>query len=171
MAYNDIKFKDENGRPYGIKQANNQPMVINSSKVMEIVQGNITGASFIHKFGRTPDFDTTDNFATVWDGAEDGEVWEKMVYTYSTTADIDSLVSSDNSDTQDVEVRIKEKVVIIEQVVEEHIKEKQAVSLSASAYVKRKKRRKSSSVSNKDRPREKKRHRTQSIVPNRSNVD
>jgi hypothetical protein len=69
---------------------------------LSIAKGNVTGTSFIHKFGNAPDFDTVDSEVTVWDGAEDGAAWELMGYTYSTTADIDSVSSSDAGDTQTV---------------------------------------------------------------------
>lgn len=78
--------------------------VASLSNELAIAEGNITGKSFIHKFGAALDFDIGDGFVTVWDGAKDGVVWEKMNYTYSTTADIDSLSSSDNGDTQDIEI-------------------------------------------------------------------
>lgn len=72
---------------------------------LAIAKGEVTGSSFIHKFGAAPDFDIADGFVTVWDGAEDGEPYESMVYTYSTTADIDSVSAEDAGDTQDIEVQ------------------------------------------------------------------
>ena len=69
---------------------------------MSIAQGNVTGVSKVNKWGYAPDFDTGDNEVTVWDGAEDGATWELMRYVYSTTADIDSISSSDNTDDQDI---------------------------------------------------------------------
>jgi len=71
---------------------------------LEIARGNISGVSFIHKFGKAPDFDSGDGFVTCWDGANDGNTNE-MQYNYSATADIDSLSSSNNGDTQDIEVQ------------------------------------------------------------------
>lgn len=75
------------------------------SEGMSIAKGIVSGHSFIHKFGSAPAFDITDGFVTVWDGAEDGTVWELMQYVYSTTADIDSISSTAAGDTQDVEVQ------------------------------------------------------------------
>jgi len=79
--------------------------ISDNSSGLSIAQGNVTGHSFIHKFGTAPNFDIADGFVTVWDGAEDDEVWEQMNYIYSTTADIDSISSSDSGDTQDIEVQ------------------------------------------------------------------
>jgi len=70
--------------------------------LIEVEKGNVPGHSIIHKFGKAPDFDTTDGFVTVWDGAEDGTAWESMVKSYSTTADIDSIISSSAADTVQV---------------------------------------------------------------------
>lgn len=72
---------------------------------LAIAKGEVPGYSFIHKFGRAPDFDVEDGFVTVWDGAEDDQAYEAMVYTYSTTADIDFLSAEDDGDTQLVEVQ------------------------------------------------------------------
>lgn len=58
----------------------------------------------INKFGSAPDFDTGDGEVTIWDGADDGGIAE-MQYNYSSTADIDSVSSSDAGDSQDVEIQ------------------------------------------------------------------
>jgi hypothetical protein len=79
--------------------------VHNRGDGLSIAQGAITGNTFVHKFGNAPDFDTADGYVTVWDGAEDGEPYENMVYDYSTTADIDYISAEDNGDTQDVEIQ------------------------------------------------------------------
>jgi len=71
---------------------------------LSIAQGLITGTAFIHKFGSAPDFDFGDGVVDIWDGADDGNL-NQMNYVYSTSADIDSLVSSDDTDAQDVEVQ------------------------------------------------------------------
>ena len=71
---------------------------------LAIASGDVTGVSFIHKFGNTPDFDSGDLKVTIWDGANDGGINE-MQYNYSTSAIIDSLSSSSGSDTVDVEVQ------------------------------------------------------------------
>jgi len=79
--------------------------VANVEDGLAIAKGDVTGTTFIHKFGAAPDFDTGDGFVTVWDGAEDGEAWQLMNYIYSTTAAIDSVSSTDNGDTQEVEIQ------------------------------------------------------------------
>jgi hypothetical protein len=71
---------------------------------LAIAKGDVSGTTFEHKFGNAPDFDSTDLTVTVWDGAEDGTAWENMVYDYSTTADIDSISSSNAGDTQEITV-------------------------------------------------------------------
>jgi len=61
---------------------------------LEIAQGNVEGVTFVNKFGENPAVPT--GGADIWDfgGA----------YTFSTTADIDTVSSSSGSDTQDVVV-------------------------------------------------------------------
>ena len=73
------------------------------SNGLDIAKGNVTGHTYYHKFGLAPDFDTEDNAVDVWDGANDG-LHNLMTHTYSTTADIDSLSSSNNGDTQTIVV-------------------------------------------------------------------
>lgn len=72
---------------------------------LAIAKGDVIGTTFVHKFGNAKDFDTADNEVTIWDGAEDGEPWELMNYVYSTTADIDSISSSSNSDSQNISIQ------------------------------------------------------------------
>jgi len=79
--------------------------ISNNSSGLAIAKGDVTGHSFIHKFGAAPDFDSSDGFVTVWDGAEDDEDYEAMNMTYSATADIDYAVAEDNGDTQDIEIQ------------------------------------------------------------------
>lgn len=71
---------------------------------LAIAKGDVTGTGFTHKFGNAPDFDTSDNEVTIWDGANDSDI-DEMQYNYSTTADIDSISSSNNSDTVDIEIQ------------------------------------------------------------------
>ena len=78
--------------------------VANVENGLSIAKGDVVGTSFIHKFGNAPDYDTTDNEVTVWDGANDADQ-AVMSYTYSTTADIDRISSSNNGDTQDIEIQ------------------------------------------------------------------
>jgi hypothetical protein len=70
---------------------------------LPISKGDVTGTSYMHKFGQAADFDVADGYVDVWDGANDGAD-NIMNYTYSTTADIDSLSSSSTGDTQTIRV-------------------------------------------------------------------
>lgn len=77
--------------------------ISDNSSGLSIAQGDVTGHSFIHKFGAAPDFDTGDGFVTIWDGANDAGINE-MQYNYSTSAAIDSIVST-STDTVDIEIQ------------------------------------------------------------------
>jgi len=79
--------------------------VTDAESGLAIAKGDVANTGFVHKFGNAPDFDTADGDVTVWDGADDGTAWENMVYDYSITADIDSISSENNSDTQDLEIQ------------------------------------------------------------------
>jgi len=75
---------------------------------LEIARGTVPGMSFIHKFGEAGNIDTADGFVDVWDGATDLAGLTKTSmdqYTYSTTADIDSVSSSSASDTTNLEIQ------------------------------------------------------------------
>ncbi|MCP4365426.1 MAG: hypothetical protein GY800_09040 [Planctomycetes bacterium] len=76
-----------------------------NSSGLSIAEGKVPGKTFIHKFGSAPQFDKNDGFVTVWDGAEEGEPYEAMVPTYSTTDDIDYIVAENNGDTQAIEIQ------------------------------------------------------------------
>lgn len=98
-------YIDENGVSYGVpKDSDGHPLFSDAHSRLNIAQGNVVGTSVIHKFGQAPDFDTSDGSVIIWDGANDAGA-NLMNYTYSTTADIDSLSSSDNGDTQLIEVQ------------------------------------------------------------------
>lgn len=79
--------------------------VANAEDGLSIAKGAVVGTTFIHKFGAALDFDVGDGFVSIWDGAEDNTAWENMTYTYSTSADIDTISSDDNGDTQDLEIQ------------------------------------------------------------------
>lgn len=79
--------------------------ISDNSSGLSIAQGNVTGLSFIHKFGNAPDFDQSDGQVTIWDGAEDGAAWELMNYIYSSTADIDSISSSNAGDNHNINIQ------------------------------------------------------------------
>jgi hypothetical protein len=73
---------------------------------LAIAQGNVIGKTFVHKFGNAPDFDTGDGEVTIWDGANDGLLaGGAMNYTYSATANIGLLSSSNAGDSQDIEIQ------------------------------------------------------------------
>lgn len=79
--------------------------ISDNSDGLSIAEGNVTGKTFIHKFGEAPDFDTGDGEVTVWDGANDALLGGgAMSYIYSSTADIGLLSSSSGSDTGDIEI-------------------------------------------------------------------
>lgn len=78
--------------------------VTDAENGLAISKGVVTDTTFIHKFGNAPDFDTTDGAVTVWDGANDAGI-NLMDYIYSSTADIDSISSSNNGDTQNIEIQ------------------------------------------------------------------
>jgi hypothetical protein len=77
--------------------------VTDAENGLAIAKGEVGGTSFIHKFGNAPDFDIADGLVTIWDGANDA-INTPMQYVYSATNDIDSISSSDNGDTQDIEI-------------------------------------------------------------------
>jgi hypothetical protein len=98
-----ITGKDENDVFRNVNVTEDGYLAISdNSDGLSIAEGNVTGKTFVHKFGNAPDFDTADNEVTVWDGAEDNTAWELMRYVYSTTADIDSISSDNSADTQEV---------------------------------------------------------------------
>jgi hypothetical protein len=72
---------------------------------LAIAKGDVTGHSEMHKFGKAPDYDQADGFVTVWGGADDGQLWENMVYDYSATANIQYISSDNAGDTFDLEVQ------------------------------------------------------------------
>ena len=87
----------------GILIDTDNPLPVTSG--LSIAKGDISGYSVIHKFGNAPDFDTGDNEVTIWDGAADGVLWEKMNYTWSNSANIDSISSSNGGDNQLIEIQ------------------------------------------------------------------
>jgi hypothetical protein len=97
--------KDPNGIFQNVNTTEDGDLTISdNSSGLAIAQGKVTGTSFIHKFGFSPDFDQADGFATVWDGSNDADIAE-MEYTYSTSNAIDSISSTDTGDTQDIEIQ------------------------------------------------------------------
>ena len=74
--------------------------------MLEIARGNVVNHSVIHKFGKATDFGEGDGDVTIWDGANDAYTGTgtAMQYTYSATADISQLSSTDGGDTQVIEI-------------------------------------------------------------------
>ena len=82
--------------------------ISDNSSGLSIAEGNVTGKTFVHKFGEAPDFDETDGEVTMWDGANDSLLGGgAMAYTFSPddTADIGLVSSSDAGDTQTIEIQ------------------------------------------------------------------
>ncbi len=78
--------------------------VTDAENGLAIAKGDVANTEFIHKFGYAPEFATADNTIDIWDGADESGI-DEMVYTYSATAAIDSLSSSNDTDTQDIEIQ------------------------------------------------------------------
>jgi len=100
-----MNFLSNNGqRQPGELSADGNLKITDAENALAIAMGNVTGSSVVHKFGKTRDFDSGDGYVTIWDGADDAlyDGSSPMNYTYSTSADIDSISSSDNSDTEDI---------------------------------------------------------------------
>ena len=80
--------------------------IANAEDSLEIAKGNVTGTSFIHKFGNAGDFDADDNDVTVWDCADNATaIVTLMNAVYSATDDIDSISSTNAGDGQDIEIQ------------------------------------------------------------------
>lgn len=84
---------------------------------LAIAKGEVAGTGFIAKFGNAHDFDTSDGFVNIWDGADDANT-NIMQYTYSTVTDINRISSSDNGDTQQVTITgLDENWVEVTQII------------------------------------------------------
>jgi hypothetical protein len=84
--------------------ASNNLRVANVEDGLSIAKGDVANTSFVHKFGDAPDFDVTDGYVTIWDGANDAGL-NAMVYTYSTTADITQVSSSNAGEATETEIQ------------------------------------------------------------------
>lgn len=69
---------------------------------LDIARGYVSNHTYVKKFGLAENIDTADGYVDIWDGCNVAAA--SKTYTFSTAADIDSLSSSDNGDTQDVTV-------------------------------------------------------------------
>ncbi len=77
--------------------------VIKNNIGLEIAKGNVSGVSFIHKFGNATTIQISDNFIDIWDGVENANA--NNSYTFSTTADITKISSSDVGDIVNIEIQ------------------------------------------------------------------
>lgn len=68
---------------------------LQSANTLEIARNNIKGYSGVNKFGENDDIDT---------GTAEDLIVQGGTLTFSTTADIDTLTSSDNADTQSITI-------------------------------------------------------------------
>ena len=74
----------------------------NAEDTINIARGNVAGYSTVHKFGRGSNINTADGLVDLWDGAEYDVALK--TYTFSTTADIDTLSSESTADTEPIEI-------------------------------------------------------------------
>jgi hypothetical protein len=81
----------------------NNLRVSDAENGLAIAKGDVAGTSYIHKFGAANSFDVDDGFVDIWDGANNAGP-DIMHYTFSTSAIIDSLSSSNAGDTQDISI-------------------------------------------------------------------
>jgi hypothetical protein len=102
-----IVGQNPDGVPTNVRVTSDGDLSItDNSNGLSIAEGSVTGKSFIHKFGKSPDFDILDGFVNIWDGANDALLsGGAMGYTYSSTADIGIISSSSASDTGEVEIQ------------------------------------------------------------------
>jgi len=99
-----LSGEDEDNVFQNVKTTRDGALTItDNSNGLAISEGLVTGKSPLHKFGIAPDFDTSDLVVTIWDGADDAGI-DQMEYIFSTTDDIDSLISTDNTDAVDIVV-------------------------------------------------------------------
>jgi len=106
LAINVIKAKKPNGSYQSIGSSTDGNLLVHDAEnPSAIAFGDVEGKATVQKFGNAPDFDTDDGQITVWDGASDSPDIDVMQYVYSVTADIDSVISSDTGDLQDVEIQ------------------------------------------------------------------
>lgn len=78
----------------------NNLRITDAESGLAISKGEVDGTDFTHKFGDAINFDASDGVVHVWDGADNGQPWEQMIYTFPIGENVDSLSSSDNTDTE-----------------------------------------------------------------------
>jgi len=86
-----VALRDANGRDLELTTNSNVPVEPQTDYILEVTKGNVSGHEGVYKFGNNPDIDT---------GTDPEDVWSYGgLYTFSTSADIDSFSSSSSSDT------------------------------------------------------------------------
>ena len=94
-SQNKPRLEDPNG-DWVYSKANELGYQMNSDFPLEVSRGNVSGYSFVEKFGENPDIGT---------GTDPEDIWSfGGIYTFSTTDDIDRLSSSSASDTEDITI-------------------------------------------------------------------
>jgi len=79
--------------------------ISDNSSWLAIAEWKVSWKTFIHKFGTAPLFNKNDWFITIWDWAEDWEIYEAMSMTYSLTNDIDFIVCDEIWFTEPMEIQ------------------------------------------------------------------
>lgn len=82
-------------------------MSFSESIALGIADSLIPNLGTIHKFGNASDIDTADitPYATIWDGTCSAIPAKIAQYTYSSTANIDTLSSTNAGDTQEIVIQ------------------------------------------------------------------
>ncbi len=88
-----IQLQDENGVAYGIKHVKNKPRVSSMDYLYDIAEGNISGHTAFSKFGRVSGI--SNNLVDIWAG----EGGTPSIYTFATTTERLSIVSTSASDS------------------------------------------------------------------------
>lgn len=87
MAW-EVRFQDETGSHYGIKNIDGKPRVSAMPYTYDIAEGNVADHTAVRRFGHNAD--VAASFETVWNGSN--------LYTYLTSGVTLRLVSSSNND-------------------------------------------------------------------------
>jgi len=102
-----VRIVDEFG---GILKLTPDNKMAVSDSALDVSRGNILGQTFVEKFGENSDIDTATAPEDIWSYGG--------IYTFSTTADIDSISSSSGSDTTEITVQgLDENWALATQVV------------------------------------------------------